>query len=1496
MIYLDELKKMKLYNKQFYLPLPERDKKHGNAVMILSNSIEDSVDLLQNPLINPKYYESYYIEKRPPYIVNNEGYIDLERTLEFLSEAGVAMPKLSEPQIASNDYKHDTEFPKKLEDKLRREIKKPKYQLNQISDVDRNNIGTKQKRGRELISNKIVNSGEKKETPKEESVFVNYSNFKEDMLELENGEKLLFVNEASNSSNAKLKKMMYATRLRTNKDLYHYYDIVKSEVPYIKYAFADLRRYNKKNLLIDLSFYNSIFLQKNLLKRDRGVDLYFQLLSRLLDDRNIQVHGYNKVQTVFVNLSDIELSKEYMDFNKNINLVSLIIRKMKKDPKSFLQYKGIDFVFMGSKRYFICDLAELNLKTLTRFRLLLESLMKDTVINLDADKEDEDNRKDSKQVIKDELIEKLADAKINIKNLTGDDGDPDKEIVKEKIEKAASISTSVDGAIEELEQDNELKELLSKIQDYDNEPGEVKMNKARASRMMAAQDRSKEKQIKNRTIKDILSEKKEKELPVTSIQIDSVNDEWKNMQYINFEEYYDLDKDILSILYSFSEKSDPVAILSIDVEDTSTSEDFVYTWTVKMEDSRGKRFNLKFDIPKLIDNKFMKLRGNQKTMNAQLTFIGVVKTDEDTAQVISNYKKIFIYRYGSSFGKSTAATDVLVKFFKKYKGNKVKVIEGDNTKICSKYELPMDYLDLAGGYNTIETSDFVIYFNPEHIIKTYNADPKKLKDSIPLGYDKKNKEVIYWKAGVSDTLGGMLYSLIWDILDKDDKELLESIKPANKFMYSRANILNHKIPLIVIMAHSEGLTKSMEKGNVRYEKISDKRPKKSIFEDIIKFKDGYIVYEIDYNSSLLMNGLKDCNTEDYSITEIDDKSMWLDMLDIFGGRILSDGLDNFYDLMVDPITKECLEYYNLPTDYCELLAYANFLLCDNKYARHVDQSARRYRSNELIAGYAYQALAESYGAYRTEYKKRGSAIMTIKQSAIIDKIMLDPTCSDLSDLNDIGNAESINAVSYKGLAGLNHDRSYSLDKRGYDPSMLNNIAMSTGFAGNVGVTRQTTMDMNIESDRGFIKTIDGDTDQMSITKTFSVTEGMNPFGCTRDDPMRTAMNFIQTSKHGMRIKKATPMLISNGTDMALPYMTSNVFSYNAKADGKIIEVTPDYMILEYKDKTHEFVDLRSKVKKNSNGGFYQTIKLDTKMKPGQTFKKHQVIAYDKLSYSDIVGPTDDIAYANWCFVKGAMLVSDANFEDSAVITEYISDAMSSKVVVEKEVMLPKNTNVYSIVEKGQRISEGEPLIIFQNAFDDEDITLLLKNLGDDEDIVSDLGRIPVKSKVTGLVEDIRIFRTVDKEELSDSLKKIVNKIDKPVKDMEKALKKYGIENKGVLESTDVLDKTGVVKNVEDGILIKFYLSYEDKLSIGDKIIYQNACKGVVKDVIPKGQEPKSEYRPEEPIDTIVPYFGSSNRLVSSIAITMALNKVLVELDRHVKDMCGIKWTNLHKDD
>ena len=81
---------------------------------------------------------------------------------------------------------------------------------------------------------------------------------------------------------------------------------------------------------------------------------------------------------------------------------------------------------------------------------------------------------------------------------------------------------------------------------------------------------------------------------------------------------------------------------------------------------------------------------------------------------------------------------------------------------------------------------------------------------------------------------------------------------------------------------------------------------------------------------------------------------------------------------------------------------------------------------------------------------------------------------------------------------MNSDRSYGLDKRTYDDTMVNKLALSTGFAANVGINRQTTIDMDIEGNRGYIKNSNDNTEDMSITKTFSMSEAVTPFGTTRE--------------------------------------------------------------------------------------------------------------------------------------------------------------------------------------------------------------------------------------------------------------------------------------------------------------------------------------------------------------------------------------------------------------
>ena len=80
-----------------------------------------------------------------------------------------------------------------------------------------------------------------------------------------------------------------------------------------------------------------------------------------------------------------------------------------------------------------------------------------------------------------------------------------------------------------------------------------------------------------------------------------------------------------------------------------------------------------------------------------------------------------------------------------------------------------------------------------------------------------------------------------------------------------------------------------------------------------------------------MQGLQKCDTSFYSIKDINKKEMWIDFLENFGGRIKADGLDNFYDLMIDPITKEVCEIYHLPTDYIEISPAFLAILCAYYY-------------------------------------------------------------------------------------------------------------------------------------------------------------------------------------------------------------------------------------------------------------------------------------------------------------------------------------------------------------------------------------------------------------------------------------------------------------------------------------------------------------------------------------------------------------------------------------
>ena len=727
------------------------------------------------------------------------------------------------------------------------------------------------------------------------------------------------------------------------------------------------------------------------------------------------------------------------------------------------------------------------------------------------------------------------------------------------------------------------------------------------------------------------------------------------------------------------------------------------------------------------------------------------------------------------------------------------------------------------------------------------------------------------------------------MIENDEfQKIYSEQKAANKSTYSRASILNTDIPVIVILAHDMGLTKAMDLAGIKYQ-ITEKKPK-AFNIDTIKLSDAFISYPMTYDSMMLMNGLKDCGLENYSVKDINSKMTWVETLENFGGRIKSDGLDNFKDLMYDPITVEVSKDYGLPTTYHEALIYASNLLVDNKHAIHKDLSTNRYRTNEVVAAQFYRVLSDSYKDYALQNKHGRNVAMSIKQSAVIDLILAQNTTSDLSVFQPLSEIETKNMISTKGVTGMNSERAYGIDKRGYDDTMVNVIAQSTGFASTVGVNRQTTINPQIVGGRGYFKQTGEE--NMNITNTYGMTEALSPFMLTSDDPFRNDMAFVQTSKHTTPVDYSMPLLVTTGADAAMPYLSSNMFAHKAKKKGKVSAITDDYMLVDYDDGSKEFVPLAPQTMKNSDGGFYITLQLKTDLKVGQTVKPDTILAYDKKSFSNRVGSTDaQLSYNLGCLAKVAIITAEDGYEDSGVCSEWLSDAMASDIVVMKSVDLSPQTNVLYIAKKGQQVAEGEPVLIFQNSYDEEDANLLLKNLNNEDGDVSEIGRKVIKSKVTGVISDIKIYRICEIEEMSDSLKKIVTAHERNIKSIEKVANQAS--NEVHLDSTGKLPQTGKLKN-SDGVYIEIYMQYHDRLGVGDKLACLNANKVVLRDVYSNEEAPYGEFRPDEEIDVITSASSIDGRMVTSIIKLGALDKVMIELWRSVQDIYGITPKTIHE--
>lgn len=1213
---------------------------------------------------------------------------------------------------------------------------------------------------------------------------------------------------------------------------------------------------DNRNTFFDLSEYIQIFFSlTEKVVPQRKIEMFWKYFKSIINNDN-----YSKYGTRYV-VANIGLFKGIKGPLKKIinNPVFLLYYTMFRDY-TLLSDVNIDFIFYTGRYVIKVNPSMCDKDSYRKFMVELKKIYKMTSVDIENELDDEKIMKEEREELVTNEIKKSLNftgdepvtgiiTKLPEKSKTKTEQQPIDKRVEEKLEEkvkkanqkaesmtkpktksenqviAKAVQTDVEN---EIEDDKEIIKELYKASKSKKVSTKSTASTARDQQLRGKQEDLVVNNMTVRELKRINSSKMDIPTKNVSNSLRTTNENMKSVRFTNFNKTYIdnvMSKDITNAVLSLNDKSLPLFIRNVKVEDTSNELNYINTYTFELEDGNRQRSTIKVDIPKFIDGKFMWLGGNKKLIINQNFLLPVVKTGPDTVQIVTNYNKMFIYRDDV---KTLSTVEKLQKV----------VREDEKFQSCFKVG---NAFDKNRGYiTTIEYDELSKYFISYRHEKCYimfdqsvaeeyaqKNNIKIPKNHMFIGVDKDGPIFIDYDKQ-TDSYGETIVDIIFRNASTEAYEKSKTVKTSKRLMYAKLRTMEKMVPVVILISFWEGFSTVLKKMNADY-RLSETNPKDlGTSESVLRFKDCYFIYQDSAPISLLLNGMRQMKTENYNLADMDTREPYLDVFKKIYGKIsIANALDNSYEFSIDPITKEVLEDMNLPTQIVDLLIHAVRLLADNQYKLEINEGLSRVRSIEQIPAILYDTLAKNYITYKNS---NGRKKFSIPRDAVIKKLLELKNVEDYSTLNPILELERTHTITAKGWRGVNLDDSYTVEKRAYDPSMVGIIGTATSPDGQCGVQRTLTLEPKIKSVRGYVEITDPkDYDKLKDVNLFSPGELSIPLGATRDDPSRLG-HAIKQSKHVIPVKKSSPVLISTGVEESCRFSLSTDFVVNAEESGTVVEYDEDakIMVVEYKSGKHQAINLAPTIVKNGGGGFWESNVLTTNLKVGDKFKENDALAWNDAFFQN--NKLNGCRMNMGTLTKVAIMSTYDTHQDATFITEKLSRDAASDMCFQRSVVIGKNANVSFIAKVGDNVEIGQSLIQFDTSFDDNSLNELLSALSKDprlEDEILESSRNNIKAKTAGIIEDIKIYSTVDLDELSPSLRRIVKAYYDKINHKKKLLSKYDSDGSivkcGMLltETTGKVEpnKFGVIRGqkVEDSVLIEFYIKHTELLEVGSKI-------------------------------------------------------------------------------
>ena len=951
-----------------------------------------------------------------------------------------------------------------------------------------------------------------------------------------------------------------------------------------------------------------------------------------------------------------------------------------------------------------------------------------------------------------------------------------------------------------------------------------------------------------------------------------------------------LDRDIVATFMNLSKLPDGFYVTDVQVTDMSTVTSLTNNWKVTLKNKLSERQSvINIRVPKVINGRFYN-NGIWYNIGKQDFPIPILKVSKKKVILTSNYNKITVERYDTRSLVDINMMRKVIKTANDENGLNRYVKAGSSINTNSAFISTIEYDEYAKQWFSFINTEgkCEIYFNRQQCAKLYSFVSVQ-PNEFCCGMINKVPVVLNTDTGLTRD-GKTLTDTMLGTLPENLQVAYSKIKPGKLSMYAQITIGNI-LPLGVAIAAWEGIGSLLKKSGCKYQFVD------KTFNDtryiVIPFKDKSIAILNTIDAQLIFNGFYRINTKAYSISDFETSIMSANSVyvDIFNQLFFKQYSQlttfiTYYHFFVDAITQDVCLHYKLPNDIAGMLIYSAKLLADNSYSSENHSSLYRIRSSEVIPAIIHYHLAIAISKYNNKpgSKARGNTL-DFNPNSVINELIDVPNVETMSALNPMVELHARENITKKGFKGVNTDRAYSVDKRTYDESMIGKMAMSSPNNGTVGVTRQLVADPKIESVRGYTSLNGVDTDFNDL-QLASFSELLTPGTVTRDDAIRTAIATSQTS-HIVATAGSQPVLISNGVDELVPSYLTEEFSFVAPEDGKVLEITDDYMIIQYTNGKKKAVYVGHKQSFNTGSGFYVDNKLQSNFEAGQDFKKGDILAYHERFFSKDsdgivrmnIGPVAKVAFAGLY----------STYEDAGLVTSKMSKKLSTKLSLMQEIKLNAMDDIEKIVQVGDEVEINDPLVVFGlGDTGDKSVDNFLKAFqsSDGANSMLDSAKRVIKSNHAGRVVDVRMYTVKSMEKLSPSLFNIFDEYFKENIRKRKILDKHdksdSVYKLDTLYSLPTAPLKGpTIKGRTCDILVEIYIEHEDEASVGDKLVIYGASKQILSEVIPEGLEPYTESNPDEEVSIFVAPSAILKRMIPSLTVTASGNKVLLELKKQI---------------